>query len=270
MKSYELLNETIKFSTQQLEKFTTTNQLDTISNMVVTALYRKVIELSEGVSVAGINGLSGPASLSFRGLVEAYLAFSYILDDKALLDNRAKAYKIGYHKQQIEIAEQSLERTIDREERKQYEAGILQHKAELLNDELQEVLAEYNDVHHKGRNKFLPKWHALNKDATSINKLAKYVAEEIDGDQDILALVYSSLSVKAHNYLALNSIANLDGLLTIKPVRAIFNEDEDNYNFTEARALLTRVVMKYTEQIYPEYEGELKKFATYISPYLPE
>lgn len=96
MKPYDVLNESIKFATKQLNNFKANNDLSDISIMVTTALYRKVIELSEGVRVSGANGLAGPAELNYRGLIEAYLALKYILQDEELLIKRASAYKIGY------------------------------------------------------------------------------------------------------------------------------------------------------------------------------
>lgn len=101
MKPYDILNESIKFATKQLEDFKATNSLNNVSTIVIKVLYRKIIELSEGVRVSGANGLSGPALLSYRGLIEAYLAFKYILQDEKLLEDRAKAHKIGYLKEKI-------------------------------------------------------------------------------------------------------------------------------------------------------------------------
>lgn len=92
MKPYDLLKEPIQFASKQLEDFKATRSLDDIPTMVITSLYRKIIELSEGVRVSGTNGLAGSALLNYRGLIEAYLAFRYILKDEHLLGDRAKAY----------------------------------------------------------------------------------------------------------------------------------------------------------------------------------
>lgn len=62
MKPYDLLKESIQFASKQLEVFKATKSLDDVSTMVITALYRKIIELSEGVRVSAANGLLGRQS----------------------------------------------------------------------------------------------------------------------------------------------------------------------------------------------------------------
>ncbi|WP_158232132.1 hypothetical protein [Sporosarcina sp. P20a] len=147
---------------------------------------------------------------------------------------------------------------------------IQQHQMELMKDELKEVVTQYNELQQRDKRRFIPKWHALHNGPRSINQLAKVVADENDGDQDLLARVYSVLSVDAHNYMELNSNGTMDDFFTIKPVKSIYNQNEDEYNFAETRALLTRAIMKYTKRINPEYEDRLQEFAIYISPYLPK
>ena len=61
---YEDLKESIIFATKQLEDLKAAKKLNNTSNMVITALYRKNIELSEGVIVASDNGLSGSVLLN--------------------------------------------------------------------------------------------------------------------------------------------------------------------------------------------------------------
>lgn len=270
MNRYQLLSETIHFATEQLEEVKATTSLHSTSALVTTVLYRRIVELSEGVRVAGANGLSGPVLLNFRGLLEAYVAFAYIVQEEALLDTRAKAYKIGYHKQQIELIEQSIATAAASGEKELYKKGLEQHTKELMKDELAEVLAHYDDMQQRDRRKFLPKWHALYGGPRSIHQLAKYVAEKIDGDPNTLSRVYSGLSVDAHNYMELNNSVLQEDFLTIKPIKSSFDANTDTYNFTETRTFLTRAAMKYTERIHPEHSGQLKKFATYLSPYLPE
>ncbi|WP_313235815.1 hypothetical protein [Sporosarcina ureae] len=70
---------------------TSKRKLDDISSIVVTTLYRRIIEWSEGVCISGVHGLLGPALLNFRGQLEAYLAFTYILQGDSLLEDRSKA-----------------------------------------------------------------------------------------------------------------------------------------------------------------------------------
>lgn len=268
MKTYEILNESIKFASKQLEDFKATKSFNNVSTIVITALYRKIIELSEGVRVSGANGLSGPALLSYRGLIEAYLAFKYILQDESLLEDRAKAYKVGYHKQQIAAGNYSLEKASDDVEKQYFQLAIQHHTSEIEKEDLQEVLTEYNELQSRERRGFIPKWYSLNNGPTSINQLAKYLVEEDETDRELVANLYSFLSTDAHNYMALNSIIKNDENLSIKPVRATFNSNRDDYNFIGTRSLLTSSILKFTINTFPEYELKVKAFAQSIALYL--
>ncbi|PID16994.1 hypothetical protein CSV63_03670 [Sporosarcina sp. P34] len=96
------------------------------------------------------------------------------------------------------------------------------------------------------------------------------MAHETNGDQDFLTRVYSVLSVDVNHYTELNSTDTMDLFFTITSVKSIFNQREDEYNFAETRALLTRAIIRYTKQINLEFEDRLKEFVSYISLYLPE
>lgn len=62
-----------------------------------------------------------------------------------MLEDRAKAYKIGYHKQQIEAGNYSLERASNDGERAFFELAIQHHTSEMENESLQEVLTVFNE-----------------------------------------------------------------------------------------------------------------------------
>ncbi|MEB2301598.1 DUF5677 domain-containing protein [Lysinibacillus xylanilyticus] len=268
MKPYDILKESIEFGSKQLEDFKATKSLNNVSTIVIAALYRKIIELSEGVRVSGANGLSGPALLSYRGLIEAYLAFKYILQDEALLEDRAKAYKIGYHKEQIDAGNYGLEKASNDDEKKFFELAIQHHTSEIEKEDFQEVLTVYNELQSRDRRGFIPKWYALNGGPTSIKKLAEFIAEAEETDRETVAKLYNFLSTDAHSYMALRSIVEKDGDLSIKPVRIHFNSDKDEYNFIPTRSLLTSTILKFMQSTFPENESNVEIFAQRIVPYL--
>lgn len=235
---------------------------------MITALYRKIIELSEGVRVSGANGLSGPALLNYRGLIEAYLAFRYILQDETLLEDRAKAYKVGYHRQQIAASKYSLERASNDGEKQYFELAIQHHTSEIEKDDLQKVLVAYDELQSRDRRGFIPKWYALNDGPTSINSLAKFLVEEDETDRELVANLYSFLSTDAHSYMALNSIFEKDGGLSINSVRKSFNSNKDEYNFVATRSLLTSSILRFMQSTFPENESVVREFVQRIAPYL--
>lgn len=133
--------------------------------------------------------LSSKLELNYRALIEATLALEYILQDPAKMDERTKAYKIGYHKQQINAVNQEIN-------------------------------------------------------------------------------LYGLLSTGAHMYMALNSIKKSGENLTIKPVKATFNCNLDEYNFVATRSLLTSAIAKFIRVKHPEYIDNFRDFFERIRPYL--
>ncbi|KFL44623.1 hypothetical protein CH76_02170 [Lysinibacillus sp. BF-4] len=264
MKPYDLLKGSIEFASKQLEAFKVTKSLDDVSTIVITALYRKIIELSEGVRVSAANGLAGPAELNYRALIEATLALEYILKNPAKMDDRSKAYKIGYHKLQINAVNQEI---FSEQERRFLGRGLSYHQKELELEELQEVLIKFNELQNQDRRGFIPKWYSLDGGPRSINQLAKYLAEENE-PETLVSNLYGLLSTGAHMYMALNSIKKSGGNLTIKPVKATFNCNLDEYNFVATRSLLTSAIAKFTREKHPEYIGNLRDFFKRIRPYL--
>lgn len=264
MNRYEILNESIKFANNQLNSFIKTKDLSDISTLVITALYRKIIELSEGVRVSAANGLAGPAELNYRGLIEASLAFEYLLQDSAKVDDRAKAYKIGYHKQQINAINQE---NLSEQKRESFSRRLNYNQQELELEELQEVLLKFNELESQNRRGFIPKWYSLDGGPKSINQLARYLARENE-NQTLLSNLYGLLSTGAHVYMALNCITKLEEDISIKPVRANFNSNLDEYNFSGTRSLLTSAISKFTRVKHSEYMGNLQTFLIKIKPYL--
>lgn len=264
MKPYDLLRVSIQFASKQLEVFKATKSLDDVSTMVITALYRKIIELSEGVRVSAANGLAGPAELNYRGLLEAALSLEYILQDSTKIDDRAKAYKIGYHKQQINAVDQE---NLSEQERTQISRGLIYHQEELELEELQEILIKFNELHSQDKRGFIPKWYSLDGGPRSINQLAIHLAED-DEPETLVSNLYGLLSTGAHMYMALNSIKKSREAITIKSVRATFNSNLDEYNFVATRSLLNSAILRFTQAKHPEYANDLRKFFIKIRPFL--
>ncbi|PFU70354.1 DUF5677 domain-containing protein [Bacillus thuringiensis] len=275
MKPYEVLNETIKFANKQLNDYKQSSDFknaaesNDVSTVVITALYRKIIELCEGVRVSGANGLKGPATLNYRGLLEAWLALKFIVQDDSLLENRAKVYKIGYHKQQIEAVKQAKSNGwITDQRRESLDNAIKYHKEQLEIEELQDALDEYNKLQASDKRGYLPNWHALYKGEKSINALAKKLSSEDNLDKNLMATLYSFLSVDSHNYMALSAISKEGENLTIKPIRAKFDCNIDEYNFIGTRSLLLSAIEIFTNLKYPDYNELKRSFLIHIKPHL--
>lgn len=265
MNSYEVLQEAIDFACEQLEVFKTNHHIENTTAMVTTALYRKVIELSSGVSISAAAGLAGPADINFRGLLEASLALEYILQIQEKTDARAIAYKVGYHKQQIHAAPvpEALEESV----KLLLTKALEYHQEKLKKEEFREVLSEFNRLHESNRQGHLPKWFSLDNGPRSVNQLANELDKE-NVDKALVSNLYGLLSQEAHMYLALNGVMEYEDATRIKPVHSIFNPAKDDYNLVAARSLLLSAMDKFTKSQHPEYTLEVKKFLEKIKPHL--
>lgn len=271
MNPYQLFVKSIEFANEQFEDFKVTKDLSQSFLEVMGSLYRKIIELSEGVRVCAENKLKGPAELNSRGLIEVYLAFKYIMQDSNLASKRAIAYKIGYHKQQLESARTPLDTYLESDELEEFNKRLVYHENELQRKEFQKVLKEHDRLQYnnpKNKRKFIPKWHSLYDGPESINKLAETVARD-EEDKMLVSMLYSMLSKSAHNYLALRDVYKTStNTISIGPIHGTFSPMEDNYNLVLARSLLTSIIRDFTIHVYPESKDNFVRFRQELIPFL--
>lgn len=271
MNYYEVLEQSVKFATDELNQFKATNNLSETTNMVVSSLFRKIIELSAGVMVSASNGLKGPAELNYRGLIEAYLAFRYIIQVPEEVNNRAKAYKIGYHKHQVEAAEALLNNPSNNIDPSFVERANQYHQRELQRVDFQEVLTVYNELQSQDNRGFIPKWYSLNGGPKSINALARRIEENStnEGDRGLMNKLYGFLSTGTHNLLTIRDVyMNNNGDVSLRPIQFSFDPEEDEYNMIPVRALLTSSIKNFTISLYPEFTENFREFALHIEEYL--
>ncbi|QDQ03675.1 DUF5677 domain-containing protein [Bacillus sp. BD59S] len=269
MNAHEVLGRGIDFGNELLQNYIDSHDNNDTYSMVLLGLFRKIVELSDGVWVCADHELRGPSDLNYRGLIEASLAFKYILEDEELAVNRAIAYKIGYHKHQIEAANYSLQNdNLSHDERMFFENAIQGHERMLEDESFANVLEEWNNLQQRHRRNYPPKWYSLYSGPNSINALAIHLADT-EEDSELMANLYSFLSINAHNYLALrdylNTTPNVQGLAGI---RYALSPDLSEFNLIPTRALLISSILAFTQALFPEYLERLGEFANEIREYL--
>lgn len=267
LKYYTVLENTIAFANYGLNQFKESRDLNETTITVVSSLLRKIIELSDGVYVSALNGLKGPAEINYRGVIEAYLAFRYINQNEEERSNRAIAYKIGYHKIQINHVESLGNRSINNSDLSLFQNQLNYHRAELEKEEFRDVLREYNNLQSRTHGGYIPKWYSLYEGPKSINQLAKHIEENMNNSDDkkIIVTLYGALSSKAHNLLALSDVGMSEtGEITLKSVRSPFNSNVDSYNLSAVIYLLNAALNHLTQNFYPEFIGEFIEFDDYI------
>ncbi|OUA63646.1 hypothetical protein BK786_22560 [Bacillus thuringiensis serovar thailandensis] len=266
MNEHEVLNRGIVFAKELLQVYKQNHDYSDTRSMVLVGLFRKIVELSDGVSVCAQEGLRGGADLNFRGLLEAYLSLKYILEDAADMENRAIAYKVGYHKHQIDAANHSIQNgNLSEEERVFFENARQVHERILENEEFVDVLEEWNNLQQNHRRNHAPKWHSLFGGPSSINALARRIDGQDTGQMERL---YGLLSVNAHNYLVLRDFINTAPNVQVLADIRYPADDLSIYNLVPTRSLLTSAMFAFIRVLFPEYLEQFREFMNGIREYL--
>lgn len=278
MQPLETLSSTLYFTNELIEDYCKEKEI-VIVERVILALYRKLVELSDGVYISADHELEAPALVSYRGAMEAYLALKYILLEPELLEKRAMAYYVGYCYQQIDVGEKGLRDYEKTPEQYGEEITIFKGKIEEIKKLLKEDIfvpvvqewkkAKRNINKRKKSNHINPKWHSLFKGPMTINQLALYVQKKENEEEEyLMADLYSLISISAHNYLALSAFFNEDDKLLLAPVRFSGLNNEKDFNVITTRALLLSGTLSFVKVMYPEYEGKFEEFKEQIKPHI--
>jgi hypothetical protein len=271
MQQIESLSKAIQFAEKLIVDYCKEKQVHT-EETVILSLFRKIVELSDGVFVNADHELEGPATLCFRGVIEAYLSFEYILLEPESIKQRALAYYVSYQYQHLDIGKQIIRgkekrQNPDGKDKEYYYKVITEYEKILQNDELRETVNEWKRVkkviNQKRRGRPInPKWHSLYNGPKTINRLAIIVQEQKykDNDRDLVADLYSMISASAHNYLALNAFYTKDGEKILQPIRFSGVDNKRDFNITTTRAILTSTAFTFVKIKFPEYESYFEKF----------
>lgn len=253
--NHQLLEKAIILATKELALFQLQKGNNDDKTMVISSLFRQIIEMAIGVKVSAEAGLMTPSEINYRGFLESYIAFKYILIDPFKSNQRAIAYKVGYHIHQIEAGQQLIDLgKFMRGNKKYYEQVIQSHKDIINKPEYKEILDEFNNL----KKKYYPAWYSLFSGAKSLKELVTIVE-----NSNLVYGIYGALSKSAHSYTALRALS-LSGIL---PPQAIFNPNEEKYNLNMIATSLTTTILSFTDNIFPEFVSE-NEFKIYSIEYL--
>lgn len=246
---HQLLEQAIALAEQELLSFQEEKGVKDHKSAVASSLFRQIIELSIGVKVSAENGLRTPTEIIYRGFLENYLALKYILIDPSTSIERASAYKIGYHIQQIESAKEmiALEATIQID-RADIEKVIEFHTNIINKPEFSLVLNEFNNL----KRTYYPKWYSL----FSGPKTLKELAEALEGSGNLLYSIYGALSTSAHSYTAIRALSSS----VLLPIQSSFDPSNDTYNLNVIASFLTSSINRFTVNLYPDYGEKIIPF----------
>lgn len=277
MNNFEILQQNIVYSNNILDKFNREVKLVKVSDFVLASLYRKIIELGDGVFMAAQEGLYASTMLNYRALIEASLAFNYILLEEESIESKSIAYKIAYHHQQLVAA------NIQKELFGDFESEVFQKKLAANEKELEklsatDVMSKFNKKLN-GKNGYVPKWYSLFGDANNMRELSEFLDKKSTltkqdrevGNKNMTYRLYGMLSLTGHSYIDLNAIIENEDDYFVKPVRLSVNQDvEDNGPLIHTRAILTTSIALFARHFFTEGDSEIMEFYSFMHSYLQE
>jgi hypothetical protein len=204
-----LLQEIINYSTHALVRCATSVSGNKDEDIAISALYRHVIEMIDGVEVLISQACSVPAVPLLRSAFEALLSIQYILKTEQDYGRRALAWLVGYIHKRIDMYErldpttsmgQSAQRLIQdddiaanvllppSQDLQQFAANL---HALLSEPHFQSIEAEFQRCQQKHAGNIY--WYQLFNGPSSLYKLAEHLGR--GGQYEIL---YRSWSTTTH------------------------------------------------------------------------
>lgn len=262
MQKLDILGRTIQFGDQVIKDYCSDITLGTIEQVVIS-LYRKVVELSNGVFINADNGLKGPAMLCFRGGIEAYLSLEYILLEPKLIKQRAVAYYVGYRylqrgaaKEGIKIVEQG--NSHDGKDVQYFKDAIIEIDSELQKNIFNKTLKKWKK--ELKEDKYL-KWYSLHNGPGSVNQLARRIQKKKgQNDSELISRLYGQLSQLAHIYTALDAFYTSSNGSILKPICFPEGESEIESIIVPTSELLISSTNSFIESLYPKYKSQFREF----------
>ena len=275
MNDFEILQHSIVYSNNILDKFNKDIKLVKVSDFVLASLYRKIIELSDGVFMAAKEGIYASTMLNYRALIEASHAFNYIFLEEETIESKSIAYKIAYHHQQLAAADMQIKLFGDDE------PEVFQRKFAANKDELEkltdtDVMKKFNQKLNK-RKGYIPKWYSLFGDANNMRELSEFLEKkssftkeerEVDRNGMIYSL-YGLLSLTGHSYIDLNAIIEIEDDYLVKPVRLTVDENvKNNGPLIHTKAMLSTSIVLFARHFFAEDDPEIMEFYVFMHSYI--
>ncbi len=185
----KLLKEQVNFGTNALVRCITSANGEVDVDLAIFALYRHMIEMTDGIEVLISQACVIPALPLLRSSFESYLSIDYILESELEYKKRSLSWLVGYTHERLNMYERldpstnkgkELKKVFDddqiastilpleqplQEENKKAIANLLSF---LTKDHIKPIDSEYN----RFRN---PKWHRLFDGPKSTRDLAIYL-----------------------------------------------------------------------------------------------
>lgn len=212
-----LLQELVNFGTNALVRCLSSASGGIDEDLAPFALFRHIIEMTDGIEVLLSQSCSVPAIPALRSSFEALLSLEYILEDQSVYAQRSLAWLVGYVHQRIDMYQcldpatnkgAEFKRLFDSDEvasRISLPAASHAQRAEsnlrafLARSHIQPIEAEYLSYRRR------PNWYHLFGGPRHLRELAKYLSRGAQYE-----ILYRHWSRTAHSQDLLQFIGQRD------------------------------------------------------------
>lgn len=241
------------------------NHMDELkfSDIVIISLYRKLLELSDGVFILVDHNSQGPANIIARSIVEVYLSLTYITEDKALMENRALCYFLFHKEEELKLLKKQFAYDLLKE--KYSETTLSQMKASIngLKKEhpFKKIEIDKRNLIKKEQRlkKRYVKWYSIyNRNDVEIFSVVDLIEYMGNSTKKNIKELYALLSLEVHGVNAIKNVRRESKKILLDNIRGLDNKNEELFH--AIRSLISKVTLELINIYIPEEIDDFKGF----------
>ncbi|WP_379134081.1 DUF5677 domain-containing protein [Paenibacillus sp. sgz500958] len=205
------LSKNLRFGIYLFESIFKQNKKFELFDLVIFSLYRKLLELTDGIFILIDHNSLGAAQITARSVLEVYLSLSYIVEDKNNMEKRALSYFLFHKEEELKIL--SKQHSFDLLKTKYSEAKLQEmnqtirkmkkeHPLKQIEFDKRQLISKIKSEIPRKYVKWYSIYNKTEDEIYSVNDLLKYVSKN---NESIIEL-YGLLSLEVHG---VNSIKDV-------------------------------------------------------------
>lgn len=234
-----------------------------LSDIVIISLYRKLLELSDGVYILIDHNSQGPANIIARSIVEVYLSLTYITEDKVLMENRALCYFLFHKEEELKLLNKRYAYDLLRE--KYSETTLSQMKASIKNlkkeHPFKKIEIDKRNLIKKEQKlkKRYVKWYSIyNRDDVEIFSVVDLIEFVGKKPKNNIKDLYALLSLEVHGVNAIKNVRKESKKIFLDNIRGLDNNNEQI--FYAIRSLISKATISLITIYEPEKINDFNEF----------
>lgn len=257
------LSKNIRLGLYIYESLLNRNEELKLSDIVIISLYRKLLEMTDGIFILIDHNSLSPANIIARSIFEVYLALTYITEDKALMENRALCYFLFHKEEELKLLNKQFAYDLLKE--KYPEATLSQMKASIKNlkkrHPFKKIEIDKRNLikkEQKLRKRYI-KWYSIynrnDVEIFSVVDLIEYVGNSTTKN---IKELYALLSLEVHGANAIKNVKRESKKIYLDNIRESDNNNEKLFH--AIRSLISKATIGLITIYTPEKTNDFKEF----------